>query len=37
MCGVGGNPYYGWAENGSDCIILVTDKYHWILSRFWFG
>jgi hypothetical protein len=28
MCGVGGNPCYGWMENGSDYIILVTDKYN---------
>jgi hypothetical protein len=28
MYGVGGNPYYGWSENGSNCTIVVTDKYH---------
>jgi len=26
--GVGGNPYFGWAKNGIDSTILVTDKYH---------
>jgi hypothetical protein len=28
MHGVGGNPYCGYAENGSYWTILVADKYH---------